>query len=130
MTESDELYAERDRVVRELGRSKAPLSEAALPHSPGIYALWATAESSLGGLGLEDVPGEETLMTRPLYVGKDTSSLMKRLDKHFKPGDTGHSTVRRTPPPMILVWACSDDHYAARSWFDTSTLLPGIQMTG
>ena len=79
-----------------MGRSKAPLSEAALPRSPGIYAIWAAAESSLDDLGLEDVLGEEPLMTRPLYVGKDTGSLMERLKKHFEPGDTGHSTVRRT----------------------------------
>ena len=102
MSEARELQAERIRVLGGLGKAhKTHKAKASLPDSAGIYTLWAAREPSLIDLGLEDVRTEPPLMTRPLYVGKDTRSVRKRLDKHFSSGDTGHYTLRRTLASLL-----------------------------
>jgi hypothetical protein len=97
MKKSAELVVERDRVVSMLRETTRTLHvTTTFPNSPGIYTVWAATERALTELDLPGASTEPSLMQRPLYVGKETKSIRRRLSKHFSSGDTGHSTLRRT----------------------------------
>jgi hypothetical protein len=105
MTASDisaALADECDRILNRLDETpKTRQAARASPDSPGIYTIWSADPAGLRDLELENKPGETPLMGRPLYVGKATDSTLVRLDKHFDPGDTGHSTARRTLASLL-----------------------------
>ena len=68
-----------------------------LPARAGLYTLAPTGPEAVSVLGLEDLQPEEPLARRILYLGKAEDSLESRLiSTHFAPGESGHSTVRRT----------------------------------
>jgi hypothetical protein len=79
-------------AVAALARSNARLvATAAVPSTPGLYAVHAGAES-WEELGLGAPPDD-----RPLYVGKSESNLAGRdVNTHFCTGKTGSSTLRRS----------------------------------
>jgi hypothetical protein len=97
-----ELEAECRRIVALLhGKPPRRGSVGSLPDSAGIYTVWIASKKGLKDLGLQDQPEEPPLIGRPLYVGKDEASIRKRLQKHFTPRDTGHSTLRRTLASLL-----------------------------
>lgn len=85
------LYAMNEaELLEQLQRTRHPVANISLPAKPGIYAIFLRHDSCLPGFA----EGGQLI-----YLGKAEKSLANRDQRqHFKIGETGHSTVRRSVP--------------------------------
>lgn len=91
-----------DAIVEHLWARRTPAGQAeeTFPDEPGLYAIWADPD------GLQQLhralPTISTDPARPIYVGKSESSLLKRDARgHFRAGQTGRSTLRRSIAALL-----------------------------
>ena len=75
-------------VLRSLRDSRSSLSELETTATPGVYAFFLAAGSELLGIAQ---PGKA-----PLYVGTSGNLAQREFDTHFRAGQSGFSTLRRS----------------------------------
>lgn len=77
-----------DDLLEALRATAAPLAEVAAPHEPGVYAWFLDCPSALPGLPNQGAD--------PVYVGLSSDLAQREFDTHFRSGQSGFSTLRRS----------------------------------
>lgn len=83
-----------DTFLGELASERSPIGELTPPSRPGIYAIYLRPESS--GL-IFCTAGPE-----PVYLGISDDLEKRGPDVHFRSGQTGFSTLRRSIGALLL----------------------------
>lgn len=76
------------RISESLGNSKGPIGNLSAPAKPGVYAIYSSTMTEIGGFPI----GRDGLA----YVGFSEVLASREFDQHFCSGETGFSTLRRS----------------------------------
>lgn len=82
-------------VLAGLRARSYPLGELDAPGSPGIYAFFLAQGAEL--------PGIAQPSSGALYLGKSSNLAQREFDTHFRAGQSGFSTLRRSLGALLLV---------------------------
>ena len=96
MTSDPAVIAEAADALLSEPRLSAGSASTELPPKPGLYAVFAESEAH------EQLGLPSTTVGRPIYLGKAEKSLLNRDGQtHFKLGQTGRSTLRRSLAALL-----------------------------
>lgn len=75
-------------IIDRLREGAAPVAQVAAPAAPGVYA-WFVDDP----VALPTLPNQGA---DPIYIGMSSNLAVREFDTHFKSGQTGFSTLRRS----------------------------------
>jgi excinuclease UvrABC nuclease subunit len=75
-------------ALANLSAARCPLAILDAPSAPGVYAFFLRERGVL--------PGVDELADSIVYIGLSSNLAQREFDSHFRAGQSGFSTLRRT----------------------------------